>query len=446
MTWQEELRKLDEDFSSGTITADEYRVRRDQVLSSAVAPPQEPQDDGENLEATQIVRPAQPPQRPQQSAPQPPPPPSAADATQIVPSSDNPDATQIVRNAAGSDPTPQYSVPDADRTQAVPHWETQQAAGPQYGPPQQDMYQPSPPYGVPQQHPPSPAGGFPQPGYQHEYPQQPHHPPQQQPQWHSAQTQDEATPLWGGDEFPPIAPPSEPDWVTQGPEFAKDPEEKGRTGKIVGAVLAVVLLAGIAFGAWMLWGQDNGDPSANPDGGGQTSEQPPPSKTSSAPSSPAAPPDPLPIAELPGQPEEHPEVTTFSDMEDKNYFNSKELKAYDRAGVGATKFHVQHLGSDGDVTIVLASTDSGKDGAPAVKQLSKIQVQNGSKADKDAPANVQVTVNTQNKKRPEIRAHYLSGNVIVRLELRSEKSLKAAREAFDEVLNAQLEELPADGG
>jgi hypothetical protein len=433
VTWQEELRKLDEDFSSGNITADEYRVRRDQVLSSAVAPqPEPPAGQGGNADETQIVAPVQqPPTHTPQQPPQPPPPPSAAEPTQVVPGT-----------VAGGG--------DADRTQAVPPEMYQQA----------DMYgQSSPPYGFPQQqqYPPSPAGGFPQqppaeyqqPGYQQpaEYQQPAYEQPQQQyeqPQWHSAQSQEEATPLWGGDQFPPIAPPTEPDWVTQGPEFTKDTEEKGRTGKIVGAVLAVVLLAGIAFGAWWLWGRDSGEPTAGPGGGEKTSQQPGPTSESSAPTTPEPPKDPLPIAELPGNPEEHPEVTTFPDMEDKNYLNDKELSAYEKAGAGDTKFHVQHLGDGVTAVLVLAATDSGKKAEAAVKQLRKIQISNGAKDARKSPENVYVTEYT-NKKNAEIRAHYVSGNVIVRIEVKSDQGLKAARADFLEVLNAQLEELPADG-
>ncbi|WP_028851634.1 hypothetical protein [Thermocrispum municipale] len=411
MSWQEELRKLDEDFSAGNITADEYRVRRDQVLSSAVAPPGE--EAGTSAEATQIVSPAQQPQQP-----------GDADSTQLVSNagqSDNPDATQVVRTPP-ADPTPKYS-PDADATQAVPQWETQQ---PPYPPPYQ---QPSS-GGFPQQ-PMSPPGGFQQPGY-----------PPQQPGWQGAPQQEEA-PVWGGDEFPPIAPPTEPDWVTQGPEFGEEDEEKGRAGKIIGVVLAVLLLAGIGVGAWLLWGQDSGQPTAGP--GDKTSQQAPPSgQTSAPPTSPSEEPDPLPLADLPGDAEAHPEVSTFDDMPDKNYFNKKELDAYRKAGAGDTKFHVQHLGEAGNVTIVLAATDSAKTGATAVKQLRKIQIDNNAKPMKGAPDAVEVTeINTDNGS--EIRAHYLSGNVIVRIELRSDKKLDEARSEFENVLNAQLEELPADG-
>ncbi|MET9226975.1 hypothetical protein [Lentzea sp. NPDC003310] len=122
MNWQDELRKLDDELASGRISADDYRVRRDQVLSSSNASGQ--QASGQNRWQ------AQPPS----AGPQ-----TGSQATQYIAPvgggeqpKPNPDATQVVT------PRP----PDADRTQAVP------AAG---------MGQPN--YG-----PPSPAHGFQQPG------------------------------------------------------------------------------------------------------------------------------------------------------------------------------------------------------------------------------------------------------------------------------------------
>ncbi|TVT34247.1 flagellar basal body protein FliL, partial [Amycolatopsis rhizosphaerae] len=58
MTWQEELRKLDEDLASGTLSADAYRARRDQILSAAVTsgdPGSQPNQGGEQANATQII-------------------------------------------------------------------------------------------------------------------------------------------------------------------------------------------------------------------------------------------------------------------------------------------------------------------------------------------------------------------------------------------------------
>ncbi|MGH3451830.1 MAG: DUF1707 domain-containing protein, partial [Haloechinothrix sp.] len=118
---------------------------------------------------------------------------------------------------------PLGQAPDAERTQAV-----------QYGQPQQ--------YG-----PASPAGGFPQ--------------PQEQP-WNAAH--DDASPPWGGSEFPPVAPSTDADWVKQGPEsFNDSPSHRGRT---IGIVLAAVLILGLGVAVVFFFtsGDNKSDPVASP--------------------------------------------------------------------------------------------------------------------------------------------------------------------------------------
>ncbi|MDX8144067.1 hypothetical protein SK854_18255 [Lentzea sp. BCCO 10_0061] len=123
MNWQDELRKLDDELASGRISADDYRVRRDQVLSSS-------NTSGQQASGQQPRWQAQPPSAG---------PSTGSQATQYItpvgggePPKPNPDATQVV--------TPRPA--DADRTQVVP------GGG-----------MPTPNYG-----PPSPAHGFQQPG------------------------------------------------------------------------------------------------------------------------------------------------------------------------------------------------------------------------------------------------------------------------------------------
>lgn len=225
--------------------------------------------------------------------------------------------------------------------------------------------------------------------------------------------------------------------------LTKESKATSRGGKIVGVGLALLLLAGMALGAWWLWGGNSGKPTAGPSE--RTSAQQPRMDTSSAARTTfTRPPDPLPIAELPGDPEEHPEVITLADMADKNYLDDKELAAYQKAGASDTKFHVQHLNSGATAPILLAAMDSGKKARTAVMQLRNIQLADGAGAAAKPPRNVYVTEHTDGK-RAEIRAHYASGNVLVRIEVRSTDGLKAARKDFRKVLNAQLEQLPTEG-
>ncbi|MDQ7803984.1 DUF1707 domain-containing protein [Amycolatopsis sp. A133] len=253
MTWQEELRRLDEELAAGNLTADEYRARRDRVLSMAVstgdqaqaqAPAQPaPQQAPSTAADTQIIAPVSPPGPPDQQA-------SSAEATQVVSAAD----------AGGG-----------ERTQAVPPWQQQQ-----------------------QQHPNSPSGGFPQPMQQPPYAQ--HSPaggfaqpmPQQNP-W-GAQPQD-ASPPWGGSEFPPLAPSNNADWISQGPESFQTQPSSGKGKKIAFAVVAVLVVAGLGFGVWALFIKDGG--GATPPVAQSSSPQPPPAPTvKPLPEPPAAKPEP----------------------------------------------------------------------------------------------------------------------------------------------------------
>ncbi|WP_329053319.1 DUF1707 domain-containing protein [Amycolatopsis sp. NBC_01488] len=233
MTWQEELRRLDEELAAGSLTADEYRTRRDRVLSMAVtagdSQPQQAPGQPSTAAETQIITPVSPPSR-QQPAPDQPA--GSADATQVVSSAD-----------AGG-----------ERTQVVQPW---------------------------QQHPNSPSGGFPQPMGQPQY-SQPSPPsgfarPQQQPDPWGAAPQD-VSPPWGGSEFPPLGPSnnSNAGWISQGPETFQTQPSSGKGKKIAFIALGVVVVVGLAFGVWALFIKNNGD---TPVAQQSTSQQPPPVPT-----------------------------------------------------------------------------------------------------------------------------------------------------------------------
>ncbi|MEU4254213.1 DUF1707 domain-containing protein [Amycolatopsis sp. NPDC026612] len=255
MTWQEELRRLDEELAAGNLTADEYRARRDRVLSMAVST-------GDQSQA-----PAQP--APQQA-------PSAADDTQII--APVTPVGQPAQQANSAEATQVVSAADAgggERTQVVPPWQQQQ------------------------QHPNSPSGGFPQPMQQHQPPPQyaQHSPaggfaqpmPQQNP-WGAAQQ--DVSPPWGGSEFPPLTPPSNnADWISQGPESFQTQPSSGKGKKIAFAVVAALVVAGLGFGVWALFIKDNG--GSTPPVAQSSSPQPPPAPTvKPLPEPPAAKPEP----------------------------------------------------------------------------------------------------------------------------------------------------------
>ncbi|PXY31780.1 flagellar basal body protein FliL [Prauserella muralis] len=425
MSWQEELRKLDEELASGRLSADDYRVRRDQVLSSAVA-------HGDDSAAGTPQSP-QTPQQPDQQQPSQP-----QNQQDQQGGGQNADSTQVIP------PVTPPADSGAERTQAVPPWQAQQpqqhpqAQPPHTGYPQQHPAGPVSPAGGFQQ-PASPAGGFQQPGAPSPAGgfQQPHQPPQQMP-WNAPDP--DQSPPWGGSDFPPIAPTGSSEWAAQGPEGFDDKPGGGK-GKLFAGIGAVVLLAAIAVGAFLIWGTGGDD---NGGGDNQAGGQPPAS--SAAPSSSQPPPDPLPLNDLPGNEEAHPEVKTFDDVPDLNYLNDQELESYQRTEPGDAKFAVYRMDNGNVAALLLTQVGDAGAASDEVSNLTYIQTTNGAQRVLDGvPDNVRLTAFTdpKNKQKVQLRGHYLAGDVLVRIEVNSESGLDSARSDFDKILDAQLEVLPA---
>lgn len=444
MTWQEELRRLDEDFSAGKLTADDYRARRDQVLASAVAP-SGPQQGHTQQGHTQQGQPQQEqvPQAPatQGQAPQGEPQP----LPQGQGNSDgggNAESTQVIAPVSPPYGVPQYAPPGAapqdDRTQAMSHWQSQQqgTASPATGfPAPQGPASPAGGFPAPQG-PASPAAGFPAPQGAHGWdtPQDPASPAGGFPQQSWNEPQEDVSPPWGGSDLPPLAPTDNSAWLSQGPEsFEKDAPAGKR--KMVGGLVALVVLVAIAFGAWWLFGKDSG--------GGTVAEQTPASASPTA-SAPPAEPEKMPIGEFEGTPEPRDDIKDFAAVPGLNYLNPAELAAYRTAKAGEVNFHVQLLPDGGKAVLLLSECTDAKSAAAAAKKLSEIQVSNGAKKFAGAPKGIYVTEYTDPKKGfGQIRAHYASGNVVVRIESLNNMGIAAARADFDKVLKTQLDLMPA---
>lgn len=375
MSWQEELRKLDEELASGRLSADDYRVRRDHVLSSAVGQPDAPAPETAGPQATQVIPPTNPPQG-----------------------------------------VPRQPL-DPDHTQAVPPWQAQPSGDPrtQYVQPQ---YRASPPGGFPQA---GSAGGFPHPGGY--------------PGWNNVEA-DQAPP-WGGGELPPLgASGGDAGWVQQGPESSNDKPHNGNGAKIAAIVAAVVVLVGVAIGAYLLWGR-----SSEAGDGGQSTPQP----TNDQQPSELRPPDPLAVPDLPGEAESHSNVTTFKAVSGLNYLNSSELSTYSSAGAGPAKYVVHNLDDGSTVVLLLTQVNSPAAARNAAKQLLNIQVHNGAHSVGDLPNGVYASaIDAKGGDPAQIRGHYAHGNVVVRIEVKAQ-SLQSAETDFSTILNAELQVLPANG-
>lgn len=385
MSWQDELRKLDDELAAGRISADDYRSRRDQILSTAVSPGAQPAPGAG--ESTTMMPPVQSPQ--QASGGQG----GDADKTQVVSGHDvgESDRTQAVGGWRATPPE------DPNRTQVVPGVPPQAHAA----------YPPRPA--------PSPPGGFPQPN---------------QPPW---QNEEDLAPPWAGQDFPPLAAAGTPDWARQGPEVFET-EKKSSAGKVFGIVAIVVVLLGIAAGAYFLFRPDSqqADDPPNQDDPPQTSQSAPP--TEETPEG--------PVAELPGEAANMSQVDTFEEVEGIDYLTPQEIQRYKQGGAGESAVAIST--ENGVRIIVLIVTMSGEPAAVQARDsLAELQLR-FSLSEREGPEGVQAAANEAASRGPLLRAHYASGNQVVRVQAQGEDAEEANR-LFDEVLAAQLERLPADG-
>lgn len=390
MTWQEELRKLDEDFSAGRLTADQYRERRDQVLSSAVAPgSQQPSQAGE---------------------------PEPLPQGQGNSDGGSSEATQIVAPVSLPQTPPDYGAPppggyDAERTQAV-QWQGQGPA--------------SPAQGFPQQGPPSPAHGFPQP---------------QQDAWNAPA--EDVNPPWAGGEFPPVSPSSEADWIKQGPE-SFDENGKSGSGKTVaiGLVALLVVVGGFAIWYFLMRDGEPESPVAGP--GPSVSAAPTPIETGP----PAAPkPDGAPFVDLTGDSRANiarpidEAVATKSPTETE----AKILKS-----AGATEV-LGYGTTEGKAVLGLwqFKASSAKKAQDVLAEIDKLyssagyKAYGGEKYPKGVLAKFLAPTDKYDKNAlTAYRAHYLLGDSVVRIETWSTDA-GLAEKAFKDLMKRQLAEHPA---
>lgn len=386
MSWQDELRKLDEELAAGRISADDYRIRRDQALAQAVSASGAPRADQQSAEATQMVTPVAPPQ------------PDVNDRTQAVINQSQPgfDRTQVVGN--------QGPTASADDTQIVSNAGQWQMARPDENERTQVV-----------------SGGPPQGGYR---PQQDHggYTPQDEP----------LAPPWAGSEFPPMAVGGSPDWIRQGPEVF---ESDGKSGgsKIALIALAVVVVLGLGVGAYFMFfaKSDNNDPA--------------PKTSASAPSTTVKPKDDLEIADLPGSPEIAPEIETLADVETNKLLTDGEVKVYKDAVGSKARLAVSKLSDKSQALVLTIQVDSPALAGTARDGLAGLQAEYGMAPYTGVtPPGVKITQIAGSGTSPAtIRGHYIHKKTVVRVQVYGADMAEASKK-FDDIMTTQLEELPAD--
>lgn len=409
MSWQEELRNLDEELASGRLSADDYRLRRDQVLSSAVAYGDPAQQ--------QVQQPGQQPQQPFQQQP----PPAQPQAPQQTGQPNSADSTQII---APVNQPPQNNG-ESERTQVVPNWQQQQAdpnrtqvvppmASPPGGFPQQG--QASPAGGFPQQGQASPAGGFPQQQPQQGYQQQQ---PQQQG-W----TDTDASPPWGGSDFPPISPVGSTEWVKQGPELFED-KPKGKGGKIaIIAIVAVLVLAGLGVGGYFAF-SGGGDTPADPTAAPQSNQPPAPPTSSAKPKTPEE----LLFEKIPeqsGEEDSKSGVITAAQLAEITGMEKGEADLVIAAGVKQIAYRGSQKQPDetgpqpAKISITVIPLTSPGAAGDLVKQLRQYQTTNGFVQITEPLPGMPPKLNFQKKidgDKGNYRGTWINGNNVVRVDI-----------------------------
>jgi hypothetical protein len=407
LSWQDELRQLDEDLAAGKVSAQDYRSRRDAVLAQTAAgapppqapTPQTPPQPSQWTPAPQPQFPVYPQQSPSertQSISQPPPGQQApgqsapnnapGDPTQVVrggqaPPNDSGEATQIVRPV---DP-PGSSPDNAERTQIVTGF-----GGRPSGPGGQN-------------------GG-----------------------WSAQPPGTSDAPPWGGAEFPPLGSlrQNEP-WYSQGPEVFD--RRGGGRGKVF-AISGVVLLVVLVVVAILVFKPFSGTSSAQQGGGGQqTTTRPAPTTT----------PTPIgPIAHIPGSTSPNT-VRTFGDVTALGFLSPEEITAFQSGQPTATYFSDVRDGSN-RVLILVVKTSGAQTAGTIATQLSVLQIKYQMKARVGGPVGVLIQTIDNAQGGPLRRAEWASGTYVLRIQVQGPDPTGADQE-LTTVLNDQLAKLPANG-
>ncbi|PWK90761.1 hypothetical protein C8D88_101782 [Lentzea atacamensis] len=370
MAWQDELRELDNALAEGRISADDYRRRRDEVLSgSGSAPAPSPQNQGSANAPFRWS--ATPPQAgPQTGPPSGPQPVVNPDATQVVtpqaphaapnPNA-NPDATQVVNTGARN--------PDSERTQYV--------------------------------RPVQPQGG-----------------------WQSASPQQggsAAPPPWlSGDGNGFGADPS-PAWVAQGPEvFDEKPSGAGK--KILVVLLVLIVLGGIGTGVYFLVNRQGG-------GGDQTTAQSTPATPTTT--SKPKPTDPYEIIldQMPaagGKNDARSEVANLAKLVEEKVIEQGEADLIAAAGGDKSAWKAgnkiaDEFGPTPDrFSILVIPTKSESDAAELVVKLKSYQESRGLVFIKDPLPDMPPSIVFEKNIAPDIalyRGIYASGKNLVRVNV-----------------------------
>jgi hypothetical protein len=398
VTWQDELRRLDEEMTAGRLSSDDYQRRRDELM------------------AEQAEGGAQAQQSPGQGSPFPPA--FRWEADPPADSTASTENTQVFGQVGGGDDE------SSEQTQVVPKPERQpeQQQGPSFEDSERTQVvqaglPPAPPSYAQPQFPPS--GSLFTPSQN------------SAPPW----GQQDSAPPWASSDLPPIQEPNAA-WMMQGPEFFEKEETPGNTGWILAVAGAVVVLLLIGVGAFFLF-RPSGTPTAEP--------TPTPQTTAATPAPPAPPPPAAPVgppmADLPGARLDTSALKDFSRVNELGYLTDSELRTLAQAGPSEARYGLSDDGPNRLIILIVKAQNAGA----ARDQLANLQVQ-FNLTEEDGPPGVRVAGNDDVPNGAPVlrRAHYVSGDYLVRVQV-SGNSVQGVESRFDRLLGDQLGKLPANG-
>lgn len=204
---------------------------------------------------------------------------------------------------------------------------------------------------------------------------------------------------------------------------------------MLSSLAVIAVLGGVVLGGWLLWGGQPLPASAR--------NIPPTGEAGRL----AA--DSMAIADFDSGSESYAYVRSFRDVLQLNFLNPVEVAAYTGHGAGAARMVVSSKRPEGKVIVVVTRMADRAAALQAADELEDLQFQFGF-ARRPAEQGVERLAEflpgpeTDPAGRPTARAHYVHGDLLVRVELNA-KTPDDAANRFSPLLTKQLTELRADG-
>jgi hypothetical protein len=204
----------------------------------------------------------------------------------------------------------------------------------------------------------------------------------------------------------------------------------GTVGTVVRTVATVLVLVVVAAGAIWLWGRHEALPPQGDPPLGQAARKPA---------------DPMAIADFAGVRQHELAYDDFTGA--ATLLTPGEIKAYLAGGPQSIRMAVGYL-SGGTADVVVVRMAGPAQARQAERALTALQLGFGFTAAPHPPAGVSDTVLGAVPDQPTVlpggRAHYVHGDLLVRVEFRG-PGVAAAQREFAGIVAQQLRALPADG-